>query len=226
MHETARFARVPGDVGNAETYPFPVAYKVVAGVPANRLMADVYDPDVESSYVGAARQLEADGCRGIIGGCGFLSRYHRAIADAVNIPVVSSSLQQVPLASSMLARGRSVGIVTAHSGILGADHFLASGWTAGDVKTCMIGLEDSGPFQERASDVATLVSEQTRAMVELVGRLVQDNPDVGALVFECTNLGQYARPVQAAWGIPVFDITTAARLLGDVVARRGFHEAA
>jgi Asp/Glu/hydantoin racemase len=185
-------------------------------------MADSFDPAVEASYVEAARHLQAEGCRGLIGGCGFVSRYHRSIADAVNIPVVSSSLQQVPLAASMLAGGRAVGIVTAHGGKLSDAHFIASGWSPADVQIRVIGLEAFPSFQDRPRDVTTLVREQSKAMVHVVERLLRDSPEVGALVFECTNLGPYAKSVQAACGIPVFDITTAARLLGEVVARRAF----
>jgi Asp/Glu/hydantoin racemase len=36
--------------------------------------------------------------------------------------------------------------------------------------------------------------------------LVADNPDVGAIVLECTNMPPYAAALQAAVGIPVYDI--------------------
>ncbi len=39
MLET-RFARVPGDMGNATTWPFPVLYRVVRGASAERVVLD------------------------------------------------------------------------------------------------------------------------------------------------------------------------------------------
>ena len=37
MLET-RFPRIPGDVGNAATFPFPVLYKVVQGASSERVV--------------------------------------------------------------------------------------------------------------------------------------------------------------------------------------------
>ena len=34
----ARFPRIPGDVGHAQTWPFPVHYKVVAGASPDRVV--------------------------------------------------------------------------------------------------------------------------------------------------------------------------------------------
>jgi hypothetical protein len=39
MLET-RFPRIPGDMGNAETWPFPVLYKVVPGASPRRVVHD------------------------------------------------------------------------------------------------------------------------------------------------------------------------------------------
>src|SRR5262245_55085102 len=39
MLET-RFPRIPGDMGNAETWPFPVLYKVVPGASPRRVVRD------------------------------------------------------------------------------------------------------------------------------------------------------------------------------------------
>ncbi|MGI6574879.1 MAG: aspartate/glutamate racemase family protein [bacterium] len=44
--------------------------------------------------------------------------------------------------------------------------------------------------------------------IRVARRLVAENPDVGAIVLECTNMPPYARDIQAATGLPVFDIVT------------------
>ena len=55
----------------------------------------------------------------------------------------------------------------------------------------------------------------TAEVVAVVQTLVRDHPDVGALLFECVDLPPYAHVVQAAVGLPVFDMTT---LIGHVHA--------
>ena len=37
-----RFPRLPGDVGNAETWPFPVHYRVVQGADPSRITLNVF----------------------------------------------------------------------------------------------------------------------------------------------------------------------------------------
>ena len=43
-------------------------------------------------------------------------------------------------------------------------------------------------------------------VVEAALRLVAGHPEVGAIVLECTNMPPYAAAVQAATGLPVYDI--------------------
>ena len=43
---------------------------------------------------------------------------------------------------------------------------------------------------------------------EAAQKLVREHPDVGAIVFECTNMAPYAHLVQQAVSLPVFDIQT------------------
>jgi Asp/Glu/hydantoin racemase len=53
-------------------------------------------------------------------------------------------------------------------------------------------------------------------------RLVGEHPDIGALVLECTNMPPYAHRIQAATGLPVFDIVTLTNWVHASLARRSF----
>jgi Asp/Glu/hydantoin racemase len=47
-----------------------------------------------------------------------------------------------------------------------------------------------------------------RELRETAVRLVRDNPDVGAILLECTNMPPYSAAIQEATGLPVFDVIT------------------
>src|SRR5262249_61775119 len=59
MLET-RFPRIPGDMGNAETWPFPVLYKVVPGASPRRGVCEEGE-GVLGGFVGAPRELARAG---------------------------------------------------------------------------------------------------------------------------------------------------------------------
>ena len=108
---------IPGNVGNAASYNFPVRYKVLKGLPAD-WWCDEIGPDESRCqvFIDAAKELEAEGCKAITSGCGFFAIYQQRVAEAVNIPVFLSPLLMVPMLSRMLG-GQRVGILTA-----GGDH--------------------------------------------------------------------------------------------------------
>ena len=107
----ARFPRIPGDMGNAGTWPFPVLYKVVSGASPQRVVAEKA-AGLLPNFVAAAKELEALGADGITTNCGFLSLYQKELAAAVSVPVATSSLMQVPMIQSTLPAGRRVGVLT------------------------------------------------------------------------------------------------------------------
>ena len=107
---------VPGDVGNATTYDYPVLYRTVPGATGRRV--SLGDPDLEEAVVEAARELEAEGVKGISSDCAFFINYQDLVAKAVNVPVFLSSLLQIPFISSFLGTKRSVGLITANSDMI------------------------------------------------------------------------------------------------------------
>ena len=52
----ARFPRIPGDMGNAETWPFPVLYKVVSGASPQRVVRE-QAAGLLPDFIAAAREL-------------------------------------------------------------------------------------------------------------------------------------------------------------------------
>jgi Asp/Glu/hydantoin racemase len=223
MHETSRFARLPGDVANANSWDFPVMYRVVEGVTAHDLMMRE-DNDQSARFVEAARSLEAQGVRAIVGGCGFLARYQRDIAAAVDVPVATSSLMQVPIVQALIGAHRRVGILTANGAVLAEDPSEAWGWTLSGAIVAIAGLEDTAHFGATIrGEMPSLDPEKLESdVVEAATQLVSMHRDLGAIVFECTNLGPFARSVQVATGLPVFDVITLGTMVGHAALRQHF----
>ena len=66
------------------------------------------------------------------------------------------------------------------------------------------------------------VEKATGEMREAGRKLVRENPDVGAIVLECTNMPPFAYAVQEATGLPVYDVVTLIRYTAMTLARGPF----
>ena len=91
----ARFPRIPGDMGNATTWPFPVLYSVVRGASPEKVVlqgARGLLPD----FIASAKELVRLGAEALTTNCGFLSLFQQEIAEATGVPVATSSIMQVP----------------------------------------------------------------------------------------------------------------------------------
>src|SRR5258708_16485916 len=113
----ARFPRIPGDMGNALTWPFPVLYRVVWGATPERVVLDGAKgllPD----FLAAAAELVDLGAEAITTNCGFLSLFQRELAAHVRVPVATSALIQLPWVQATLPPGRRVGGMTVSAGSL------------------------------------------------------------------------------------------------------------
>jgi len=201
----ARFPRIPGDMGNGTTWPFPVLFRVVRGADPERVVlqgARGLLPD----FIAAARDLVDLGAEAITTNCGFLSLFQRELAEAVNVPVATSSLMQVPWVQATLPPGKRVGVITVSRGSLTDAHLDAAG-VPRDVP--VVGTEGGREFfrvlikaEKTDMDVALAEADIVAAGRDLVAR----HPEVGAIVLECTNMPPYAAALREAVGLPVYDI--------------------
>src|SRR5712692_9128068 len=138
----ARFPRIPGDMGNAATWPFPVLYKVVKGASPKRVVEDKA-AGLRDAFKAAASELVALGADGITTTCGFLSLYQRELAQHSGVPVATSSLMQIPGVQALLPPGKRVGVITISAANLTADHLAGAGVP---LDTPIVGTEGGREF--------------------------------------------------------------------------------
>jgi hypothetical protein len=198
----ARFPRIPGDMGNARTWPFPVHYRIVRGASPDRVVRQGAEGLLDA-FVAAARELVADGVDGITTNCGFLSLFQNELTEAVSVPVATSSLMQVPLVNRLLPRGKRAGILTIAGSTLTRLHLEKAG---APTDTPIGSTEGGREFTEAilSNRLELDVKAARNDNVEAAKALVASHPDVGAVVLECTNMMPYAADIRAAIGVPVF----------------------
>ena len=200
----ARFPRIPGDMGNAVTWPFPVHYKVVRGASPD-LVVRQGSPGLYERFLAAGKELVADGADGITTNCGFLSLYQAELARDLDVPVAASSLMQLPWIDALLPPGKRTGILTISASSLTAGHLKAAGLSP-DV--LVMGTENGQEFSR------VILNNEPQMDVDLARKdnvdaalaFQQANPDLGAILLECTNMIPYAADIRAATGLPVFSI--------------------
>jgi hypothetical protein len=121
-----RFPRIPGDIGNATTWDFPVLYKVVRGASTSRVV-DKSDPSLLKPFIDSAKELEAEGVSAITTTCGFLAMFQKELASELSVPVFTSSLLMVPMVHRMLAPSQKVGVISVNSVALTEKQFRGVG---------------------------------------------------------------------------------------------------
>jgi hypothetical protein len=203
-----RFPRIPGDMGNAATFPFPVRYHRVAGASPD-LVVRRGAAGLLPAFVDGARQLQREGVGAITTNCGFLVKFQRELAAAVRVPVLSSSLLLVPLVHRLLPPGKRVGIMTVDAAALTPEHFAGAG-IGGDIPVAVAGLETEKEFTRvlLGDELELDVDAAREEHVRVARRLVTEHPDTGAIVLECTNMPPYAPDIQRETGLPVLDIVS------------------
>ena len=202
-----RLPFIPGDVGNASSYAYPVIYRTVPGLSTAVCLAGA--PEFAAAAVEAARALAAEGVRGISSDCGFMLQFQEAVREAVQVPVCLSSLLQLPLIAASLAPSRPIAVVTADSANL-TPAFLKRNGIAVENPILIRGMQDkpefrSAVFDEKGTLDSDLITAETVAVVKEVKA---EHPDLGAVLLECSMLPPYAKAVQDATGVPVYDFVT------------------
>lgn len=216
----AAYPCVPGNVGNATTYDYPVRFQEVRGATIDRLL-NQRDPTLRDVFIEAAVDLQSRGVKAITGACGFMAYFQEEVAGAVEVPVFLSSLMQIPFMQALC--GGTVGIITADASRLTPRHFEACKVPA-HIPLAVAGMEDQKEFREAIlEEKGTLDSEAIGDEVTRIAlTLTQEHPEIRSILLECSDLPPYAQAIQTATGRPVFDFITMINYVQQSVTRRPY----
>jgi hypothetical protein len=211
----------PGTPGNPTTFSHPVIYEIVKAVDISSLQ-NLNEPDSSQPFLDAARILADKGVSAIAGNCGLMIVHQAALARAMPVPVLMSSLLLLPLIARMIGPNARVGVIASNAKGLKVEHLALAG--ASEIPIALATMDGRPHFraaiggQSGELDFDTVEAE----VVEVARGLAAENPDVGAILLECVDMPPYAHAVQEAVGLPVFDITTLIGLAHTAIVRRPF----
>ncbi len=200
----AQFPRINGDMGNALSWPFPVHYKIVRGASPEKVVSEGA-VGMLPYFIDAAKELLADGVDGITTNCGFLALFQDELQAALPVPVATSSLMQVSTVNQLLPKNKRAGILTISASSLTEEH-LKKAQVPLDTP---IGTTEGGKEFTRAilkNELQLDIDLAREDNVKAALVMQQANPNLGAIVLECTNMVPYAADIQRATGLPVFSI--------------------
>lgn len=204
------FVPGPGALLNPSTFDFPIVVETVEGAWVDRVLPG--DPTLEPACVAAARKLVAQGAVVLSANCGFFIRHQAAVAAAVDVPVVLSSLVQVPSLLRQISPKAKLGIVTADSTLL-TDDMLGLDNPADRARIVIGGIEGGALLRNEMMrpPPPTSTAEIEADVLARVAQLRAAHPDIGALLFECTAFPRVTPAIRKATGLPIYDIAMLCR---------------
>lgn len=197
-----------GNSTNPDSYAFPVRFCRVKGANIQTILENP-NREVLTTMIEEARRMSSEGIRAITTSCGFNAIFQNELADALDVPVFTSSLLQVPLVRKIVGAGGDVCVITAKKAALKDEHLAAAGIQRSD-NLHIRGLEDrpqwSRIFTNPDEDLD--VEAVRREVVEAAQDERRRHPKIRAYVLECTDLPPFASEIRARTGLPVFDFIT------------------
>ncbi len=198
---------IPGDVGNAKTFKYPVMYRKIEGLTGREIRENA--AAWTDKVVAAAVEMEEQGVRGISASAGSMIAFQDAVAQAVKIPVCLSSFLQLPWISASIDPSKAIGLITGDSRTFN-NSILEKFGIKVDNKIVVAGLEKQPAFKAAVHQQKGKLDsgKVEKEVVKTAKAMVKKNPKVGAILITSGPLCPYTKAVQDAVGVPIFDVVS------------------
>lgn len=210
-----QFPRPLGDVGHPDTFGVSVHLDRLKGVWPDKVVtsaASLRQARLVPGFQGIVRNMQMRGVQAITTSCGFLVLLQKELQSVAKIPVVTSSLLQLP---ALLAKEPQVGVLTISASSLSAEHLRAAGVPKERLKDVIVqGVPAGTEFVSKIlGNQPTLdLAEAEKDVVSAALALQARAPGLKTLLLECTNMPPYKAAIEAATGWQVRSLIDDPRL--------------
>jgi hypothetical protein len=211
-----RFPRLPGDVGHAGTFGGRARHLVVPGAYPREVVRSAQGlraGGLQAAFLRALQTLEAQGAAALTTSCGFLVLLQDELQSALRVPLVASSLLQLPAA---LRAEPQVGVLTISEQHLGDAFLLAAGVPSTRLRDVLVqGVDPASEFAHAIlGNRPEMDADRAAAdVLDAALRLRRRAPHLRTVVLECTNMPPYAAAIESATGWRLLSLLTAPALL-------------
>lgn len=231
-------ALIHGHHNYVTTYDFPVRIKFIENWRAPEDKKEEWAGWNVPEYIRIAKELESEGVAAICTNCGLTGTMQEDLTNAVNIPVFTSSLLQVPHIHKMLRKDKKVGILIHSSEVAKAQNYrlLRSCGIDESIPVVIYGMAESEWADVWNTQFHGLNGETTEeydqeydpkkvgdVLASNAKKMVSENPDIGAIVLECTEMPLYAAAVRKATGLLVFDSSTQIIYVYNAIVKKTYY---
>lgn len=223
----AGYTLPPGSVENATSFKYPVHYKAIPAASIPNVVQPEPHPEVLKQLIEAGKEMELQGCRAIIGACGYFGNYLPMVKKELHVPCFFSSLMQLPLILNSIPEDRKVGVICANGNVLPKANVLKNCGVYDQSRLVIRGgggpdvpemtneiLVDSGGYNPKQLE---------RDVVACAKKMVEEEPSIGAFMLECTLYPAVSYAVQEAVRMPVYDFVTLIDWVYSAVVHRPFY---
>ena len=210
-----QFPRPEGDIGHPSAFGVPTRRCVISGAWPDKIVqsgAGLRKGRVVAPILQLVRRLAQDGAKAITTSCGFLVLLQKEMQAQVKVPVITSSLLQLP---GLLVLHAKVGVLTISSSKLGVEHLRAAGVPRERMAdVVMQGVDAKSEFatailgNRPEMDIEKAGAEVVAAAVALKQRETL----LTCVVLECTNMPPYRAAIEAATGMKTWALVDDERL--------------
>ena len=210
-----RFPRLAGDIGHPSAFGVPTRRCVIAGAWPDKIVQSgtgLRKGRMVTPILQLIRRLEQDGAKAITTSCGFLVLLQKEMQATVKVPVITSSLLQLP---ALLALHDKVGVLTISSSKLGTEHLRAAGVPRERLADVVVqGIDAKSVFATAIlGNRASMDIEQAGAdVLAAAASLKQCVPSLSCVVLECTNMPPYRAAIEVTTGMKTWALTDDSRL--------------
>ena len=223
FEEGGQYKPAPGDVDYPFSFPYPVEHTVAKHCTFGNLCnPEKWKTDqelrsqMEAGLRAAIEELDQLGCTMITSDCGIFAWMQQFGQSCTNKPVVLSSLVYLPSLFHVVNPKRKIAIFTSNAESM--RKLCQSAWLQGMIegqgdRLVMVGCNEDTyghltGFEAVAEGTTVNVPEVRKGMIVVAKHVIEKDPEIGAILVECTEIPPYSDAIRHATMLPVYDIIT------------------